>query len=66
MTPDELTELFRDKLRECGRKGKYRGKFSIDDENRAIQTFRLAFENANLSENLLLEQLTGEKPELFT
>lgn len=61
MTPEELTELFREKLRECSRKEKYRGKLSGADEDRVVYTFRLALENANLSENLLLEQLVGEK-----
>jgi hypothetical protein len=61
MTPDELTALFREHLRECCRKEKYRGKFNTEDEHRAVQTFRLALENANLSDTLLLEQLTGEK-----
>jgi hypothetical protein len=61
MAPDELTGLFREKLRECRRKGKYQDKFSAEDERRAIRTFRLALENTSLSDALLLEQLTGEK-----
>lgn len=61
MTPDDLTALFREKLRECSRKEKYRGKLSGADEDRAVHTFRLALENANLSDTLLFEQLTGEK-----
>jgi len=62
MTPEELTALFREKLRECSRKQKYRGKLSGADEDRAVYAFRLALENVNLSDALLFEQLTGEKP----
>lgn len=62
MTTDELIVLFREKLREGEQKKKYQGKFTPEDERRAVQTFRLALENTQLSDALLLEQLTGDPP----
>ncbi len=61
MTREDLTTLFREKLRSCRRRKKYHGKFTPEDEERAIQVFKLVLEHATLSEQLIFEQLTGEK-----
>jgi hypothetical protein len=61
MTREDLVLLFHEKLRMGCRTRKYHGQFSPEDEERAVQVFRLVLENANLSDHLILEQLTGEK-----
>ena len=63
MTHEDLTAIFQEKLRSCRRKKKYHGQFSSEDEERAIQVFKLVLEHSTLSEHLIFEQLTGEKPQ---
>lgn len=62
MTHENLLALFREKLLSCHRKKKYHGQFSSEDEERVVQVFKLVLEHSTLSEHLIFEQLTGEKP----
>lgn len=62
MANEDLTGLFREKLRECAqRKKKYREQFTAADEAQAAYVFQFVCEHPNLSEDLIFDYLTGKK-----
>ncbi|MDZ7266822.1 MAG: hypothetical protein ONB48_06440 [candidate division KSB1 bacterium] len=61
MVPDDLTGLFREKLRDLAKTQKYARRFTPEEEERVCRAFALALENPSLSATLLYALLTGER-----
>ncbi len=61
MVPNELTAIFREKLRDLAKTQKYARRFTPEEEERVCRAFAMALENPSISETLLFELLTGDK-----
>ncbi len=61
MVPNELTAIFREKLRDLAKTQKYARCLTPEQEERVCRAFAMALENPSLSETLLFELLTGDK-----
>ena len=61
MLNEEMVDLFRANIESCLTKKKYKGKFNLEDKNRAMNTFEMVLESTSLTENIIFEILTGEK-----
>ncbi len=61
MRPEEITLQFQQQLRGCANKNKYRGQFTREDEERALNIFESALEDSTLTPLMIFETLTKDQ-----
>ncbi len=58
MRPEEITLQFQQQLRVCANRKKYKGRFTREDEERALNIFESALEDSTLTPLMIFEALT--------